>query len=154
VPGGGTASSGNHHVKDSPRGTSGGHRIGLVECPACKADGPSKGCELCGGAGRVGVDAAIAWREARDSLLPADRTGSQASTADVLLLLDNVEIVLRAVATMPTSEEARALTERALSCERGVKAWTTAPPTRVECDAMTKRVLGLHIALRKMQSSD
>jgi len=70
------------------------------------------------------------------------------------LLLDSINKVLHAVAVMPTSSEARTLTERALDCERKVKGWSDNPPTAAEREAMMQHILGLHTAIGKLQQSD
>jgi hypothetical protein len=66
------------------------------------------------------------------------------------LLLDSIVSVLRALATMPSSPEVRSLADRALDCERSVKAWDERPPTPAEREAMMRTVLGLHTALSKL----
>ncbi|HEY2365834.1 MAG TPA: hypothetical protein VGH87_05580 [Polyangiaceae bacterium] len=71
--------------------------------------------------------------------------------ATVGLLLDNVQAVLRAVATLPTSREARQLTDRALGCERAIQAWSTTPPDAVQRMGMHERVLLLYSDLSKLK---
>ena len=71
--------------------------------------------------------------------------------ATVGLLLDNVQAVLRAVATMPTSPEARKLTDRALECERAIQAWDTTPPDAIQRMGMHERVLLLYSDLSKLK---
>jgi hypothetical protein len=67
------------------------------------------------------------------------------------LLLDNVKAVLRAVATMPTSPEARKLTDRALDCERTIKGWDATPPDAIQRMGMHERVLLLYSDLSKLK---
>ncbi len=67
------------------------------------------------------------------------------------LLLDSIVVVLRALATMPSTPEVRELVDRALDSERMVKAWPRQPPTPDEREAMMRKVLGLHTALTKLQ---
>lgn len=71
--------------------------------------------------------------------------------ATVGLLLDNVQAVLRAVATMPTSPEARRLTDTALDCERAIQAWSTTPPDAIQRMGMHERVLLLYSELSKLK---
>ena len=72
-------------------------------------------------------------------------------TATVGLLLDNVKAVLRAVATLPTSPEARKLTDTALACERAIQAWDTTPPDAIQRMGMHERVLLLYSDLSKLK---
>jgi hypothetical protein len=74
--------------------------------------------------------------------------------ATVGLLLDNVQMVLRAVATLPTSMEARRLTDRALDCERAIQAWATTPPDAIQRMGMHERVLLLYTDLSKLKRLD
>jgi len=69
----------------------------------------------------------------------------------VTLLFDSVNIVLRAIATMPTSPEVRALTNRALECERCVKEWSKRSPTDEQLEATMKKILALHAAVAKLR---
>ncbi len=71
--------------------------------------------------------------------------------ATVGLLLDNVQAVLRALATLPTSPEARKLTANALDCERTIQAWDTTAPDAIQRMAMHERVLLLHSQLSKLK---
>ncbi len=66
------------------------------------------------------------------------------------LVLDSIRAVLQALATMPTSPEARALADRALACERTVNEWATRPTTPDAREATMKQVLSLHASLRKL----
>lgn len=93
----------------------------------------------------MSVDTSIAWRAKGE-------TAHGVSSDEGVLLLHNVEIVLRSLAMMPTSEDVRDLAVRARDCGQVVERWKHEPPTRAECDDVTQRVLGLHIALRKLQS--
>lgn len=71
--------------------------------------------------------------------------------ATVGLLLDNVQAVLRAVATLPTSPEARRLTDRALDCERAIQGWSVTPPDAIQRMGMHERVLLLYSDLSKLK---
>lgn len=71
--------------------------------------------------------------------------------ATVGLLLDNVQAVLRAVATLPTSPEARKLTDKAMECERAIQSWATTPPDAVQRMGMHERVLLLYTDLSKLK---
>lgn len=71
--------------------------------------------------------------------------------ATVGLLLDNVQAVLRAVATLPTSPEARRLTDRALACERAIQGWNTTPPDAIQRMGMHEQVLLLYSDLSKLK---
>ena len=71
--------------------------------------------------------------------------------ATVGLLLDNVQAVLRAVATLPTSPEARKLTDQALACERAIQSWNTTPPDAIQRMGMHERVLLLYSDLSKLK---
>lgn len=73
--------------------------------------------------------------------------------ATVGLLLDNVQAVLRTLATLPTSPEARKLTDKALECERAIQAWDTTPPDAVERMGMHERVLLLYSDLSKLKKA-
>jgi hypothetical protein len=66
------------------------------------------------------------------------------------LLLESVVSVLHRLAGMPTSAEVRGLADRALECERKIRAWDQQPPTSVEREAMMKLVLGLHMTVAKL----
>jgi hypothetical protein len=68
------------------------------------------------------------------------------------LLLDNVQAVLRALATMPTSPEARKLTDKAMQCERAIQGWSTKPPDAIERMGMHERVLLLYTDLSKLKN--
>ncbi len=70
------------------------------------------------------------------------------------LLLDNIHTVLRALATMPTSANARALSERAMKCDATVRAWRSHNPTPNERADMATTVLGLHTMLARLQRTD
>jgi hypothetical protein len=67
------------------------------------------------------------------------------------LLHDSVTSVLRALSTMPSSREVRALADRALRCERAIALWDQQPPTPAEREATMQNVLALHMALAKLQ---
>jgi hypothetical protein len=67
------------------------------------------------------------------------------------LVLGSIEAVLRGLARLPTSPEVKQLTDRALECERAVKAWPTSGPTPAEREVIMKRVLGLHAALSVLE---
>jgi hypothetical protein len=71
--------------------------------------------------------------------------------ATVGLLLDNVKAVLREVATLPTSPEARKLSAAALDCERTIKQWDTIPPDAIQRMGMHERVLLLYSDLNKLK---
>lgn len=73
--------------------------------------------------------------------------------ATVGLLLDNVQAVLRTLATLPTSPEARRLTASALDCERAIKTWDTTPPDAVQRMGMHERVLLLHADLSELKKA-
>lgn len=72
-------------------------------------------------------------------------------TATVGLLLDNVQRVLREIAMLPTSPEARKLTDRALDCERAIQGWATTPPDAIQRMGMHERVLLLYTDLSKLK---
>ncbi len=71
--------------------------------------------------------------------------------ATVGLLLDNVQAVLRALATLPTSHGARKLTDNALECERAIHTWNATPPDAVQRMGMHERVLLLYSELSKLK---
>ena len=66
-------------------------------------------------------------------------------------MLDNVHTVLRAVATLPTSLDARRLTDKALECERTIKGWDATPPDAIQRMGMHERVLLLYSDLSKLK---
>ena len=72
-------------------------------------------------------------------------------TATVGLLLDNVKAVLREIATLPTSPEARKLATTALDCERAIQAWAATPPDAIQRMGMHERVLLLYTDLSKLK---
>jgi hypothetical protein len=72
-------------------------------------------------------------------------------TATVGLLLDNVKAVLREIATLPTSPQARKLTDTALACERAIQTWATTPPDAIQRMGMHERVLLLYTELSKLK---
>ena len=72
-------------------------------------------------------------------------------TATVGLLLDNVKAVLREIAMLPTSPQARKLTDTALDCERAIQTWATTPPDAVQRMGMHERVLLLYTDLSKLK---
>ena len=74
-------------------------------------------------------------------------------TATVGLLLDNVKAVLREIATLPTSPQARKLTDTALDCERTIQTWATTPPDAVQRMGMHERVLLLYADLSKLKKA-
>ncbi len=67
--------------------------------------------------------------------------------------MDNVQAVLRTLATLPTSPEARKLTATALECERAIQAWDTTPPDAVQRMGMHERVLLLYSDLSKLKKA-
>ena len=71
--------------------------------------------------------------------------------ATVGLLLDNVKAVLREIATLPTSPEARKLAATALDCERAIQGWSTTPPDAIQRMGMHERVLLLYTDLSKLK---
>jgi hypothetical protein len=65
--------------------------------------------------------------------------------------LDNVKAVLREIATLPTSPQARKLTDTALDCERAIQKWATTPPDAIQRMGMHERVLLLYTDLSKLK---
>lgn len=119
-----------------------------VDCPACPEPETLEACLLCGGSGTVGVDAAIEWVVAAETIAPP--SGATVSKAEVDRLAETVDLVLRGLAAQPSSRDVAALTDAALQCERLVRGWQLAPPMWDECEALARRLLQLHIALRNI----
>jgi hypothetical protein len=67
--------------------------------------------------------------------------------------MDNVQAVLRALATLPTSPEARKLTDKALACERAIQTWDATPPDAIQRMGMHERVLLLYSDLTKLKKT-
>lgn len=70
------------------------------------------------------------------------------------LLLDNLSIILRTLTTLPTSQEARDITQRALNAEARVRDWSKTPPTPHEREAIMILVLSLRKDLAKLERTD
>jgi hypothetical protein len=66
---------------------------------------------------------------------------------------DAIQRALATLATLPDSEEARDLRQQCLAIEQTAKAWAQHPPTPEEREAMTKKVLALHVLVTKVYRS-
>jgi len=67
------------------------------------------------------------------------------------LVRDAIEIVLRRLSTLPPSPEVEELRARVEQYLRETDGWSASPPTVEEWEKMTKRVVGLHTAVAKLE---
>lgn len=71
---------------------------------------------------------------------------------DIEVLLDNLRLVFRQLATLPTSTSVRALSRQALECEETLRSWSASPPASShERESVRRRILGLHIGLSQLR---
>jgi hypothetical protein len=68
----------------------------------------------------------------------------------IALVIDAANVILRHLAEIPDGMEARALRERALECIKEATEWKVARPTVETREAMMKRVLALHVAVKRL----
>ena len=136
----------------NPEKPSGERTIGFVPCPACREGGES--CSLCDGGKLVAVDVAIRWTVEHGSQpsLPPPPQKEEPSEADRLLLSAIASVVekLAAATGLADTEEAGNLAERARALRGTVEDWQEAEPSSDERDDITRKVLGLHVALSKL----
>jgi hypothetical protein len=64
---------------------------------------------------------------------------------------DAIDIVVRRLAAFPASPEADALRQLAENYQREVDRWAHVDPTLEEQEVLMKRVLGLHIAVARLE---
>jgi hypothetical protein len=67
------------------------------------------------------------------------------------LLRDAVEVVMRRLSVLPPSPEVEELRTRAEDCRRQVEGRKQLAPTAAQREAVMKHVLGLHVALSKLE---
>ncbi len=66
-------------------------------------------------------------------------------------VLDAIGQALASLSRLPETDEARALRDECLACEAIAKEWARSPPTAAEREAMTRRVLALHVSITKLR---
>ena len=67
------------------------------------------------------------------------------------LIQDAIEIVLRHLATLPSSPEVERLRLKAESCLQQAQRWPELKPTPEEREMLMKCVLGLHMAAARLE---
>jgi hypothetical protein len=69
------------------------------------------------------------------------------------LVRDAIQVVMHRLAAMQSSPEVEDLRCHAEACLEQVRGWTRANPTPEEQEAVTERVLCLHVAVAKLKRS-
>jgi hypothetical protein len=72
----------------------------------------------------------------------------------IALVIEAANVILRHLAEVPDGAEARVLREKALDCIQEVATWRSASPSAEIREAMMKRVLALHVEVRKLMEPD
>ena len=67
------------------------------------------------------------------------------------LIQDAIEIVLRHLSTLPSSQEVERLRIKAESCLQQAQRWPELKPTPEEREMLMKCVLGLHVAAARLE---
>lgn len=122
--------------------------IGLVPCPACRGVGGD--CAVCSGGKRVTVDVAVSWT-IEHGAEPSQLVGGQDHGEADISLLSAVASVLTKLAG-DDSERARAISDRALTLKDIILDWRESEPSADERNDITSKVIGLHVALRALNS--
>jgi hypothetical protein len=68
----------------------------------------------------------------------------------IALVIDAANVILKHLGQIPDGAEARALRARALDCIQEVAAWRSAKPSVETREAMMKRVLALHVEVKRL----
>jgi hypothetical protein len=69
---------------------------------------------------------------------------------DITLVVDALRVVLTNLNAMADSAESRRLREKAASVMKEAKGWKDVPPSVEQREALMKKVLGLHTAMRRL----
>jgi hypothetical protein len=73
------------------------------------------------------------------------------SSAKLSVVRDAIDIVLRRLATLPSSPEIDELRKRAEDVRLETDGWTSAPPSAEESGRIMKLVLKLHVDVAKLE---
>jgi len=125
--------------------------MGLVVCPACH--GADVACELCRGVRRMKVDAAVQWAMEQGSKPPGSGPAPPKSPAlgeSDSVLLNAIHTVLYQLHDVEDPERAKELADRARGLKALIHTWSQAEPTPADRETITKKVLGLHVALGRL----
>lgn len=68
----------------------------------------------------------------------------------IALVIEAANVVLRHLSDLPDGDEARALREKTLDCIQEAAAWQSGKPSVQVREAMMKRVLALHVEVKRL----
>jgi hypothetical protein len=68
----------------------------------------------------------------------------------IALVIEAANVILRHLGEIPDGVEVRALREQTLDCIQEAAAWKSARPTAQIREAMMKRVLALHVEVKRL----
>jgi hypothetical protein len=71
--------------------------------------------------------------------------------ARFLVVQDAIDVVLRHLECLPTSDRAELLRAWVQDCMRETEQWSVSPPTDREREGLMKRILALHVAVTKLE---
>jgi hypothetical protein len=71
--------------------------------------------------------------------------------ARFLVVQEAIDVVLRHLECLPTSDRAELLRAWVQDCMRETEQWTASPPTDREREGLMKRLLALHVAVTKIE---
>jgi len=72
----------------------------------------------------------------------------------ITLVIDAVNIVLRHLGEHPDGAEARELRDKALGYIEEVAMWSTAKPSVEKREALMKKVLALHVEVKRLSGGE
>ncbi len=71
--------------------------------------------------------------------------------AQLVIIREAIEVVLRHVASLAPSDRTTLLQARLQDCAQEAEMWSAASPTRPEIDALMTRLLALHVEVRTLE---
>ena len=122
--------------------------IGLVPCPACRGVGGA--CKVCKGGKQVTVDVAISWTVEHGSQPSQPAPAPRAPSEEDTLLLNSLNDVLEKLGQLEDQEATTELATRANDLKVIILDWQESAPNRDARDEVSKKVLGLHVALGRL----
>jgi hypothetical protein len=72
--------------------------------------------------------------------------------AQFVVIREAIDVVLRHLESVPPSDRTTQLQARLRDCAQETEMWSATWPTRRELDALTKRILALHVEVTKLES--
>jgi hypothetical protein len=126
--------------------------LGMVVCPACKAS--MEPCKVCGDVRRVPVDTAVAWTMERPRSPdptpgdPVDITTSTRFRADEILF-HALDLTVAQIDLVTDPDAACELRSKADQIRATIQSWAKTSSGRAEREALSRKVLGLHTAVRR-----